>query len=126
MEVDVAEVLDALRPEAAASEPWLELREEPAGREAVRRTSPPPPLEEEKRSLPPDLDPAEPQLSEKPLALLRDRRAGWETLVEDASRRSFAFCRRNTWAAEILEEEMHFLESSTNWFVLRSKGGAVT
>lgn len=126
MEATVEDVLEALRLDAAASEPWLELREEPRGREAVRRTESPPPLEDERRELPPCPDPPEPQLSERPLELLNDRGSGWEALVEDAPRRSFMFFRQSSWDAALLQEEMRRIEATTQWHGLRSKNGNIT
>lgn len=129
MGATVKDILEALRDYASDPEAVLELQEPPAGDEAVRRITAPPPLDldiEDDRRMPPDPDPFEPNISDLPLVLIRDCSEGWQAVFEDIPRRSFMFFRKSTWPAEQLHAEMDLLEHSVKWFPLHSKAGSIT
>lgn len=128
MAVTVAELLAALDGVDDSGTSLVELRREPEGTEAVRRTAPPPSLEGRAPSLAEHpVDVPELSITDSPLELLRTRNTGWLPIVDDGPRRSFAFLRRNSWPLEIMQEEFKLLRSRPSWTVLRSrKEGQVT
>lgn len=99
------------------SELELELRDGPPSQEAVRRKQPLPLLDAQPR-LVSRLPPVEQSLAASPLDLLcfrRSRTAGtWEAVLEDEARRSFSYVRRNTFAAEVIQEELAMLRSKVD------------
>lgn len=116
LEATLEEVLEALR-----DVEWLELREFPAGSEAVRRRTPPPQLEERSSTVTDAPNVLEPSLTQKPLTLLHTRKEGWQAVVEDHPRRSFCFVKRNRWPLALLQQEYELLRSKVQWHVLRNR-----
>jgi len=110
---------------ALSEEPGLELRWSPEGSEAVRRTEAPPPLEDKSPFIeackPPDL-----YRLERPIELLCSKSPGWKAVIEDVPKRSFCFVKRNSWPAELIQEEFENLYSKTDWIALKSRRREVT
>jgi len=121
MGVTTREVIDALR---GATE--VQLRDVP-GKEALQRTrsqqqhdqvSPHSP---EHKGRQPQLFTPEATLEEQPLKLLRDIGTGWESVIEDAPRRSWCGYRANTWPDTLLQAELQLLRYSVAWQELRTR-----
>jgi len=112
------EVINALR---GATE--VQLCDVP-GKEALQRIKPQPQHDQvspEHMGRQPQLFIPEATLEEKPLKLLRDDGEGWESIIEDAPRRSWCSYRANTWPETLLKAELQLLRYGVNWQELRTR-----